>query len=68
MFGYREDDYYDSGDELYHQASHCSRFARRGDMTVFSVGEYQSCENCRHMTAEGRCLMNMDCRFPGSTI
>lgn len=63
MAGYREDDYYDDGDEMYRKASHCSRFARRGDLTVFSMNEYQSCENCRHMTADNRCIANMDRHF-----
>lgn len=68
MTDYREEDYYDSADELYRRASHCSRFTRRGDMTVFSMGEYQSCENCRHLTAEGQCLVNMDCHFPDGML
>lgn len=68
MAGYREDDYYDDTDEMYRVASHCSRFTRRGDMTVFSMSNYQSCENCRHMTADNRCLAKMDHHFPGDMI
>lgn len=64
MAGYREEDFYDDRDELYGTASHCSRFTRRGDVTVFNMGDYQSCENCRHMTADNRCILNMDNRFP----
>lgn len=68
MSGYREDDYYDDRDEGYRATSHCSRFSRRGDMTVFSMSTYQSCENCRHMTADSRCILNMDHHFPGEMI
>ncbi|WP_130861804.1 hypothetical protein [Bacilliculturomica massiliensis] len=67
MAGYREDDFYDDRDErynMYRRASQCGRFARRGDMSVFSMSEYQSCENCRYMAADHRCAAQMDRRFP----
>ena len=66
MQGYREEDYYDDGAAMNFRASHCNRFSRRGDMSVFNMSDYQSCENCRHMTADQRCVVNMDSHFFGN--
>lgn len=50
--------YKDSGDggafETY--ASHCGRFSRRHDFDAFSMSTYQTCENCRHLSADDRCM------------
>lgn len=29
--------------------THCNRFERRYDFDAFSMSDYQSCENCRHL-------------------
>ncbi len=34
----------------------CHRFERRYDFDMFSMADYQSCENCRHLGADDRCL------------
>lgn len=34
----------------------CSRFERRYDFDAFSMADYQSCENCRFLGAEDRCM------------
>ena len=58
------DDYYsDINDEMVHAASQCSRFSRRNDVTSFNMIDYQSCENCRHLTADGQCMAEMQNRF-----
>ena len=36
-------------------SSRCNRFERRFDFDVFSMADYQSCENCRHLGSEERC-------------
>jgi hypothetical protein len=33
----------------------CSRFTRRFDFDTFNMGDYQSCENCRHLDHDDRC-------------
>ncbi|MGI6730354.1 MAG: hypothetical protein ACOX5F_00440 [Anaerovoracaceae bacterium] len=60
---YYEDNYYDRNDEMLNVASHCSRFARRSDVNSFNMMDYQSCENCRHLTADNQCITNMQNRF-----
>ncbi len=35
----------------------CHRFERRFDFDMFSMADYQSCENCRHLGADDRCLI-----------
>lgn len=59
-------DYYDNDQDFYATSSYCSRFTRRGDMTVFNMSDYQSCENCRHMTADNQCLLKMQGQFTSS--
>lgn len=53
--GYYDDDYYTDQEELYSAASRCKNFRGRGDVTAFNMIDYQSCENCRYMTADNRC-------------
>ena len=38
-------------------SSPCSRFERRYDFDAFSMADYQSCENCRHLGSEDRCMI-----------
>lgn len=57
------DNYHDLNDEMLTAATHCSRFSRRNDVTSFNMTDYQSCENCRHMTADNQCLADMQNRF-----
>lgn len=61
-------DYYDDynsdiNDEMLSAASQCSRFSRRNDVNSFNMINYQSCENCRHLTADDQCLAKMQNRF-----
>lgn len=46
-------DYYD---DMTNPASHCSRFERRHDFSMFNMSDYMSCENCRHLSADDRCI------------
>ena len=53
-------DYYeedDRGEEMATYASHCRNFSRRGDFDVFNMSTYQSCENCRHLSADNQCVV-----------
>lgn len=54
---YRDYDY-EFGEDMSVIASHCSRFSRRHDIGVFNMADYQSCENCRHMTSDHTCIVN----------
>ena len=53
---YRDYDY-EFGDDMNVTASQCSRFTRRHDINTFNMPDYQSCENCRHMTPDSRCIV-----------
>lgn len=53
----------DLNDEMLTAATHCNRFARRNDVTSFNMIDYQSCENCRHLTADNQCVLNQQNRF-----
>lgn len=53
--GYYEED--DRREEMETYASHCRRFSRRGDFDVFNMSTYQSCENCRHLSADDQCIL-----------
>lgn len=53
---YRDYDY-EFGEDMAVTASHCSRFSRRTDVNAFNMTDYQSCENCRHMTADSKCIV-----------
>lgn len=48
---------YEFGEDMTYAASHCSRFTRRNDVNAFNMTNYQSCENCRHMTADNNCVL-----------
>lgn len=48
---------YEFGEDMTYVASHCSRFTRRNDVNAFNMTNYQSCENCRHMTADNTCVL-----------
>lgn len=64
----RFEDYYEEdrhSGEMMTIASHCRRFARRGDFDVFNMSTYQSCENCRHLSADSQCAFRSSDRiFP----
>ncbi|MDD2216374.1 MAG: hypothetical protein PHE41_07390 [Eubacteriales bacterium] len=64
---YDDRDYY-AGDEMLAVASHCSRFSRRRDVNSFNMTDYQSCENCRHMTADNQCALRLNDRIPRQTF
>ena len=34
-------------------SSTCRKFSRRHDFDMFSMSDYRSCENCRHLNGEG---------------
>ncbi|WP_027399486.1 hypothetical protein [Anaerovorax odorimutans] len=56
---YYEDNDYDRNEDMSITASHCSRFSRRHDVNTFNMTNYQSCENCRHLTADNQCAAKM---------
>ncbi len=59
---YQEDN---QGDDMMTIASHCSRFSRRHDFDTFNMSTYQSCENCRHLSADSECICGVQGRrFP----
>lgn len=35
--------------------SQCRKFSRRHDYDVFSMSDYTSCENCRHLNGDNQC-------------
>lgn len=43
--------------DLMEISTKCSRFERRFDFDTFSMADYQSCENCRHLGPEDRCVV-----------
>ncbi|MCI5687054.1 hypothetical protein AALA24_12400 [Anaerovoracaceae bacterium 42-11] len=43
--------------DLMEICTHCSRFERRYDFDTFSMADYQSCENCRHLGHDDRCMV-----------
>ena len=57
------DNYHDLNDEMLTAETHCSRFSRRSDVNFFNMANYQSCENCSHLTADDQCLAGMQNRF-----
>jgi hypothetical protein len=57
------ENYHDLNDEMLTAATHCNRFSRRNDVNSFNMTDYQSCENCSHLTADDRCLAGMQNRF-----
>lgn len=38
----------------------CSRFERRHDYDTFNMSNYMSCENCRHFSADNKCILKED--------
>jgi len=60
---YYDENYYDQNDDMSIAASNCSRFSRRHDVSSFNMMDYQSCENCRHLTADNQCIEKMQNRF-----
>ncbi|MDF2654987.1 MAG: hypothetical protein K0R19_1461 [Bacillota bacterium] len=57
------ENYHDVNDEMLTAATHCNRFSRRNDVTSFNMIDYQSCENCRHLTADDQCIAGLQSRF-----
>ena len=45
-------------DDMMHPVSRCRRFERRYDFSTFNMSDYTSCENCRHFSADNRCMVN----------
>lgn len=43
--------------DLMEISTKCSRFERRYDFDTFCMADYQSCENCRHLGPEDRCIV-----------
>ena len=39
--------------------SRCNRFERRFDFDTFSMADYQSCENCRHLGPDDQCRVKV---------
>lgn len=35
--------------------SECRKFSRRHDFDIFSMSDYTSCENCKHLNGENQC-------------
>lgn len=60
---YFDENDYDRNDDMSVSSSHCSRFSRRHDVNTFNMINYQSCENCRHLTADSQCACGMQGRF-----
>ena len=44
-----------SGDNMSVSYSQCRKFSRRHDYDVFSMSDYTSCENCRHLNGDNQC-------------
>lgn len=40
--------------------SGCRKFARRHDFDIFSMSDYTSCENCRHLNGENQCIKKLE--------
>ncbi|MDO4744936.1 MAG: hypothetical protein Q4B18_00105 [Bacillota bacterium] len=40
--------------------SRCRKFARRHDFDIFSMSDYTSCENCRHLNGENQCEKKLE--------
>lgn len=44
-------------DDMMHPTWRCRRFERRYDFSTFNMADYTSCENCRHLSADNRCMV-----------
>lgn len=55
---YRENNYYhkEFHNDMTNPVANCSRFERRHDFSTFNMSDYMACENCRHLSAENRCI------------
>lgn len=40
--------------------SECRKFARRHDFDIFSMSDYNSCENCRHLNGDNQCTKKIE--------
>lgn len=49
-----------SGDNMNVVSTKCKKFARRHDFDVFSMSDYRSCENCRHLNGENQCEKKLE--------
>ena len=59
-----ENYYYDDyNDDMSRPTANCSRFERRHDFSTFNMSDYTSCENCRHLSADNRCIVKADARI-----
>jgi len=47
----------ETNDGMMSISSHCSKFSKRHDVNVFNMIDYQTCENCTHMTDDNRCIV-----------
>lgn len=54
---------YDYNDDMTIVSSQCSKFSRRHDVSTFNMMNYQSCENCKHLTADNQCVTSMQDNF-----
>ena len=44
-----------AGDNMNLVSAKCRKFARKHDFDLFSMSDYTSCENCRHLNGENQC-------------
>ena len=51
---------FDDRDNLNVVSSTCRKFTRRNDFDVFSMSDYRSCENCRHLNGENQCIKKLE--------
>lgn len=65
-FGQRDaegNEYYyginDGFEDMMKPISSCRRFERRHDFGMFNMSDYMSCENCRHLSADNRCVAEL---------
>ncbi|QHI72656.1 hypothetical protein [Aminipila terrae] len=60
----RDNYYYNSSEDYYddmsNPVSNCSRFERRHDFSTFNMSDYMSCENCRHLSSDNKCIARAD--------
>lgn len=48
------------GDNMNVVYSQCRKFSRRNDFDVFSMSDYTSCENCKHLNGENQCTKMLE--------
>ncbi len=49
-----------SGDNMNVVTTECRKFSRKHDFDVFSMSDYTSCENCRHLNGENQCSRKLE--------